>query len=204
MAASVTYPLASCRATLVSRAGRGSGKGRPVQPTPALHCSSSSSSSSQGSIHASTCMCLPLPYTPLPAGRTMYQFHFRIPPYYTLLVRSLSVLEVRLGAGTTGMPSALHNKAHVCGPWHGMAWHCIAFNALYSWAAPPRPAFARVAGERSLQLSPSPPAPIPCTPSRASRWPATPTTRCLGRPTPGLRAACSPTPRPSCAGVREG
>ncbi|KAI7842632.1 hypothetical protein COHA_003736 [Chlorella ohadii] len=26
-------------------------------------------------------------------GRTMYQFHFRIPPYYTLLVRSLSVLE---------------------------------------------------------------------------------------------------------------
>lgn len=25
----------------------------------------------------------------------MYQFHFRIPPYYTLLVRSLSVLEVR-------------------------------------------------------------------------------------------------------------
>lgn len=28
-------------------------------------------------------------------GRTMYQFKFRIPPYYTLLVRSLSVLEVR-------------------------------------------------------------------------------------------------------------
>ena len=29
-------------------------------------------------------------------GRTMYQFKFRIPPYYTLLVRSLSVLEVRM------------------------------------------------------------------------------------------------------------
>lgn len=29
----------------------------------------------------------------LPAGRTMYQFKFQIPPYYTLLVRSLSVLE---------------------------------------------------------------------------------------------------------------
>lgn len=26
-------------------------------------------------------------------GRTMYQYKFRIPPYYTLLVRSLSVLE---------------------------------------------------------------------------------------------------------------
>lgn len=30
----------------------------------------------------------------------MYQFHFHIPPYYTLLVRSLSVLEVRRGGGT--------------------------------------------------------------------------------------------------------
>lgn len=29
-------------------------------------------------------------------GQTMYQYNFRIPPYYTLLVRSLSVLEVRL------------------------------------------------------------------------------------------------------------
>lgn len=28
-------------------------------------------------------------------GRTMYEFKFRIPPYYTLLVRTLSVLEVR-------------------------------------------------------------------------------------------------------------
>ena len=28
-------------------------------------------------------------------GRTMYEFKFRIPPYYTLLVRSLSVLEAR-------------------------------------------------------------------------------------------------------------
>ena len=27
-------------------------------------------------------------------GRTMYEYQFRIPPYYTLLVRSLSVLEV--------------------------------------------------------------------------------------------------------------
>jgi aarF domain-containing kinase len=27
-------------------------------------------------------------------GATMYQYNFRIPPYYTLLVRSLSVLEV--------------------------------------------------------------------------------------------------------------
>jgi predicted unusual protein kinase regulating ubiquinone biosynthesis (AarF/ABC1/UbiB family) len=26
-------------------------------------------------------------------GRTMYRYSFRIPPYYTLLVRSLSVLE---------------------------------------------------------------------------------------------------------------
>ena len=26
-------------------------------------------------------------------GRTMYKYSFRIPPYYTLLVRSLSVLE---------------------------------------------------------------------------------------------------------------
>ncbi len=26
-------------------------------------------------------------------GRTMYEYKFRIPPYYTLLVRSLSVLE---------------------------------------------------------------------------------------------------------------
>ena len=29
-------------------------------------------------------------------GKTMYQFKFRIPSYYTLLVRSLSVLEVGL------------------------------------------------------------------------------------------------------------
>lgn len=29
-------------------------------------------------------------------GQTMYQYNFRIPPYYTLLVRSLSVLEVGL------------------------------------------------------------------------------------------------------------
>ena len=28
-------------------------------------------------------------------GRTMYKFKFRIPAYYTLLVRSLSVLEAR-------------------------------------------------------------------------------------------------------------
>lgn len=28
-------------------------------------------------------------------GQTMYQFKFAIPQYYTLLVRSLSVLEVR-------------------------------------------------------------------------------------------------------------
>ena len=27
-------------------------------------------------------------------SRTMYEFKFRIPPYYTLLVRTLSVLEV--------------------------------------------------------------------------------------------------------------
>ena len=27
-------------------------------------------------------------------GQTMYEYNFRIPPYYTLLVRSLSVLEV--------------------------------------------------------------------------------------------------------------
>ena len=27
-------------------------------------------------------------------GQTMYQYNFQIPPYYTLLVRSLSVLEV--------------------------------------------------------------------------------------------------------------
>lgn len=27
-------------------------------------------------------------------GRTMYEFSLRIPPYYTLLVRTLSVLEV--------------------------------------------------------------------------------------------------------------
>jgi aarF domain-containing kinase len=42
------------------------------------------------------------PLTPYPTshppasgdlGRTMYRFSFRIPPYYTLLVRSLSVLE---------------------------------------------------------------------------------------------------------------
>lgn len=29
-------------------------------------------------------------------GRTMYQYSFRIPPFYTLLVRSLTVLEVSL------------------------------------------------------------------------------------------------------------
>ena len=31
-------------------------------------------------------------------GQTMYQYNFQIPPYYTLLVRSLSVLEVSLAA----------------------------------------------------------------------------------------------------------
>ena len=39
----------------------------------------------------------------------MYQFQFQIPPYYTLLVRSLSVLEVRRGAhlpGHSSPPSA--------------------------------------------------------------------------------------------------
>lgn len=29
-------------------------------------------------------------------GQTMYQYNFQIPPYYTLLVRSLSVLEVKV------------------------------------------------------------------------------------------------------------
>lgn len=33
----------------------------------------------------------------------MYQFQFRIPPYYTLLVRSLSVLEVG-GWAVQGVP----------------------------------------------------------------------------------------------------
>ena len=31
-------------------------------------------------------------------GQTMYQYNFQIPPYYTLLVRSLSVLEVSCAA----------------------------------------------------------------------------------------------------------
>lgn len=33
------------------------------------------------------------PALPCPTGRTMYKFSFKIPPYYTLLVRSLTVLE---------------------------------------------------------------------------------------------------------------
>lgn len=37
-------------------------------------------------------------------GRTMYEFSFRIPPYYTLLVRSLSVLEVRYPPGAPPLP----------------------------------------------------------------------------------------------------
>jgi predicted unusual protein kinase regulating ubiquinone biosynthesis (AarF/ABC1/UbiB family) len=47
-------------------------------------------------------------------GRTMYEFKFRIPPYYTLLVRSLSVLEVRarplLLAFSYGMHASLHAR----------------------------------------------------------------------------------------------
>ena len=44
----------------------------------------------------------------------MYQFKFQIPPYYTLLVRSLSVLEVRCAAcallrcACTDPPSPTH------------------------------------------------------------------------------------------------
>lgn len=41
-------------------------------------------------------------------GQTMYQFNFRIPPYYTLLVRSLSVLEVRPPFPLLAPPSLLH------------------------------------------------------------------------------------------------
>lgn len=37
-------------------------------------------------------------------GRTMYEFSFRIPPYYTLLVRSLSVLEVSSCSTHPGSP----------------------------------------------------------------------------------------------------
>jgi predicted unusual protein kinase regulating ubiquinone biosynthesis (AarF/ABC1/UbiB family) len=40
-------------------------------------------------------------------GKTMYQFSLRIPPYYTLLVRTLSVLEVRHGAALLLMPGLL-------------------------------------------------------------------------------------------------
>ena len=43
-------------------------------------------------------------------GRTMYEFKFRIPPYYTLLVRSLSVLEVRQGA--LWVPTVAHCSSH--------------------------------------------------------------------------------------------
>ncbi len=39
-------------------------------------------------------------------GRTMYEFKFRIPAYYTLLVRSLSVLEVRAGPAARARTSA--------------------------------------------------------------------------------------------------
>lgn len=58
----------------------------------------------------------PPPHPAPPAGRTMYQFKFQIPPYYTLLVRSLSVLEVGAG-GPQSSPSYMAPRsadAHLC------------------------------------------------------------------------------------------
>ena len=48
-------------------------------------------------------------------GQTMYQFKFRIPAYYTLLVRSLSVLEARpLPAAAPFAASALRGHTRTC------------------------------------------------------------------------------------------
>lgn len=42
----------------------------------------------------------------------MYQFNFRIPAYYTLLVRSLTVLEVRgEGRSSAGCACRLHRHS---------------------------------------------------------------------------------------------
>lgn len=55
-------------------------------------------------------------------GRTMYEFKFRIPPYYTLLVRTLSVLEV-------GSPQ----------PDNEILWcHCIAEAVNHTLCSPAR------------------------------------------------------------------
>ena len=65
-------------------------------------------------------------------GRTMYEYQFRIPPYYTLLVRSLSVLEVRCLPGLPALSMAPvdvaagigsrckhHSCMMPCGVWPG-------------------------------------------------------------------------------------
>lgn len=66
-------------------------------------------------------------------GRTMYRYSFRLPPYYTLLVRSLSVLEgialasdpnykvsvlgqVHCTAGTGSEPNKLTTPSTACSP----------------------------------------------------------------------------------------
>jgi predicted unusual protein kinase regulating ubiquinone biosynthesis (AarF/ABC1/UbiB family) len=48
-------------------------------------------------------------------GRTMYRYSFRIPPYYTLLVRSLSVLEgIALASDPNYKVGVCANKLFEC------------------------------------------------------------------------------------------
>lgn len=61
----------------------------------------------------------------------MYQFHFRIPPYYTLLVRSLSVLEVRSKASCKGQTqSALSRTQPPLWVWAACALTCLSYNSV--------------------------------------------------------------------------
>jgi predicted unusual protein kinase regulating ubiquinone biosynthesis (AarF/ABC1/UbiB family) len=53
-------------------------------------------------------------------GRTMYKYSFRLPPYYTLLVRSLSVLE---GIALASDPNYKVSYQAWCSdawPWRGL------------------------------------------------------------------------------------
>ncbi len=80
----------------------------------------------------------------------MYQFKFQIPSYYTLLVRSLSVLEVRSAWLQPRLAATARVRVHAAmlapAPLGSVGWHCFEMTcslltsnmpALSSVVAPP-------------------------------------------------------------------
>lgn len=124
----------------------------------------------------------------------MYSFKFQIPAYYTLLVRSLSVLEgIALASDTdykvslcTCLPACPRLLGRLAG---GRAPSSASVLGVHSSCRPasPTPAHLHPVASATLHCRSPPPAPL----QRPACNDAVPLRcRCWARPTPGSRVAC--------------